>query len=452
MSAPSNQQHQQQRRRRRRRPLAGTSSIVTTAVVAYGAYRVADYFWNRTTENDNETVKGELSASWLPSWLLVNRGGTEQHQHALDPRTSLKLRRQRVFKCRNETLKAYKSCVPAMKKIIEASTNTTQETKELKLLRKGNTTNNDNNNNNDNKENTNQAQAQAQARQDDLWDTIQRQSLTRLLATTYASALLFLSLTVQIHWVGGQLFRHHLNAGTITTRSSTTTTHQAQCILMQTHEYFLKQGLPLLLEAIRRALSTTLDWKHTQFLSLSDIQTAFDSLQETLDYGAGTATTTTTTTTTTTKKKKKKKKYPRNWIRLVLPESSGTTTTTATTTSSNDDTTSMDELWDLAQSPAWQDAQAQVLQTTWKYLREEGWGTAFVSETTTNNNTTDVQQEQQEQRLPLAKLISQFKASCQQLYKIDDDDTNDKDHTTNSLTAKLQTLPTILELGDVSFQ
>jgi hypothetical protein len=188
----------------------------------------------------------------------------------------LKLRRQRVFKCRNETIKAYKSCLPTMKEIIETSTNTIQETKELKLLRKGNS----------DKENTNQAQAQA--RQDDLWDTIQRQSLTRLLATTYASALLFLSLTVQIHWVGGQMFRH-LNAGT-------TTTHQAQRILMQTHENFLKQGLPLLLEAIRRALSTTLDWKHTQFLSLSDIQTAFDSLQETLDYGAG-------TTTTTTKKK-----------------------------------------------------------------------------------------------------------------------------------------------------
>jgi hypothetical protein len=440
MSAPPNQQQE----RRRRRPLAGTGSIVTTAVVAYGAYRVANYFWNRTTENENdnenEKVKRELSASWLPSWLLVNRGGTaspsqqyqyqhqhqHQHQHQLDPRTSLKLRRQRVFKCRNETLKAYKSCLPAMKEIIEASTNTIQETKELKLLRKDN---------NDKQENTNQAEAQA--RQDDLWDTIQRQSLTRLLATTYASALLFLSLTVQIHWVGGQMFRH-LNAGTTTTTTTSSSTHQAQYILMQTHEYFLKQGLPLLLEAIRRALSTTLDWKHTQFLSLSDIQTAFGSLQETLDYGAGTTTTTTTTTTT-------KKKYPRNWIRLVLPESSSNNTTSST----NDDT-SMDELWDLAQSPAWQDAQAQVLQMTWTYLREEGWGMAFVSEPTAYNNTTEIQ-EQQQQRLPLAKLISQFKASCLQLYKIDDDD-NDKDHAMTSLTAKLQALPTILELGDVSFQ
>jgi hypothetical protein len=38
----------------------------------------------------------------------------------------------------------------------------------------------------------------------------------------------------------------------------------------------------------------------------------------------------------------------------------------------------MEKLWDLAQSPVWQDVQVQVcLQATWMYLREEGWGTAF---------------------------------------------------------------------------
>jgi hypothetical protein len=41
--------------------------------------------------------------------------------------------------------------------------------------------------------------------------------------TTYASALLFLSLMVQIHWVGGQMFRH-LNAGTTTSTSTTSST------------------------------------------------------------------------------------------------------------------------------------------------------------------------------------------------------------------------------------
>jgi hypothetical protein len=41
-----------------------------------------------------------------------------------------------VFKCRNETIKAYKSGLPAMKEIMEASTNTLKETKEVKLLRK----------------------------------------------------------------------------------------------------------------------------------------------------------------------------------------------------------------------------------------------------------------------------------------------------------------------------
>jgi hypothetical protein len=36
--------------------------------------------------------------------------------------------------------------------------------------------------------------------------------------------------------------------------------------------------------------------------------------------------------------------------------------------------------------------------------------------------------------------------------KDDDDKDHNKNHTMTSLTARLQTLPTILELGDVSFQ
>jgi hypothetical protein len=71
-----------------------------------------------------------------------------------------------------------------------------------------------------------------------------------ILTYIWRVAILLLSLTVQIHWVGGQMF-HHLNASTTTsTTTSSSTTHQAQHILMQTHEYFLKQGLPWLLEAI----------------------------------------------------------------------------------------------------------------------------------------------------------------------------------------------------------
>jgi hypothetical protein len=55
---------------------AETTVTAVTAVVAYyGAYRVSDYFWNRTTENENEKVKGKFSVSWLPSWVLVNMSG-----------------------------------------------------------------------------------------------------------------------------------------------------------------------------------------------------------------------------------------------------------------------------------------------------------------------------------------------------------------------------------------
>jgi hypothetical protein len=138
-----------------------------------------------------------------------------------------------------------------------------------------------------------------------------------------------------------------------------------------------------------------MDWKPTQFLSPQDIEEALQKVHQGLQYG-----------TTQTNKK-----YPRNWIRFVLPD---------------DDLD--DELWDIATSPVWEDAQVQVLKITMDTLREDGWKKSAFLELP---------------RQPLAKLIAPFQQACNVLGTNDD---------LSEYSSRLQGLPTVMELGDVSFQ
>ena len=89
-----------------------------------------------------------------------------------------------------------------------------------------------------------------------------------------------------------------------------------------------------------------------------------------------------------------------------------------------------DEFWDIATSPVWEDAQVHVLMTTMDLFRDKGWKMAAFSE-------SDKQQQ------PLAKLISPFRKASETI--------NAEDVLDQTLK-QFQTLPTVMELGDVSFQ
>lgn len=362
---------------KRRSTSSVIGTIATTAAVAYGAYRVVDWVVN----NDDE--EGNSSFAWVSSMFQVDeqrptglgreQGQQREQERKLNPRTTWKLRRQRVVKCRTETTKAYKSCWPSVRESIEAATNTSKETKDLKELRRRKA---------EEKEDTDQEQAE-------LWYLIQLKTLTGLITTAYASTLLFLSLTLQIHWVGGKMMKD--------TENIDTARHQQ--VLMKTHDYFLKQGLPLLLETVRRTVSLAVSWKPTHFLSQRDIEKEFEKIHQGIQYGSTVSTS---------------KKYPRNWARFLFPE--------------DDDLD--DEFWDIATSPVWEDAQVHVLMTTMDLFRDKGWKMAAFSE-------SDKQQQ------PLAKLISPFRKASETI--------NAEDVLDQTLK-QFQTLPTVMELGDVSFQ
>jgi hypothetical protein len=273
---------------------------------------------------------------------------------------------------------------------------------------------------------------QQQRQQELLWQQITEQTLTKLLTTAYAGTLLFLSLTIQIHWIGGNMFRESNNNEN--QQPSSAQHHQQQAaILTKSHEYFCQQGLPLLIDTIRRAVSTTIDWKATQLLTQQEIDIALQQIHQVLLYGTNNNNSPSTT---------KKKQYPRNWIRFLLPA----------------EEEYMDDLWDIASSPIWQDAQHQLLETVLRRLRdgddEDGWGTPFrimaaaaaAAEEEASSTTATTTTATAIVVLPLAKLVASFKQASKKLLSFDNN--NNKEE---SIPSCWQQLPTVLELGDVSF-
>ena len=329
----------QTNRHKPRRSLGRT--LVTTAIVSYGAYRLADWVLNNQNEDEEQSrQEGESNTPQTRS--------PRSYQENLDRRTLWKLRKQRIIKCREEAVKACRTCWPAIQESIEEATSVSSITKQLKDMR-----------------------ASQDGHSDDLWNQIYVQTITRYLSTAYAHTLVFLMSTLQIHYLGGKMFRKE-------------DINDEQSILVESHQYMLKQGLPLLVPIIRRTVGQLIaEWKSTTALSRTEFESILQKTQQRLENGNNA-------------------KHTRNWIRFVLPD------------------ITVDELWDIASSPVWDDAQHQVMEETIKL---------YLSQQPVNR----------EEGIPVAKHMAPIKKACKNI-SIDEN------------YKQWIALPTMLELGDISFQ
>ena len=124
---------------------------------------------------------------------------------------------------------------------------------------------------------------------------------------------------------------------------------------------------------------------------------------------------------------------------------------------------SMDEIWDIGNCPVWEDAQRQILEKIWyDVMRDEGWSKLFVQSTSNNCKEDEGRKEMEQCRQPMAKVMAQFKKSSSLLFEMDGDSVDETMTASStkrsreslegrSLAGRLQRLPTVLELGDVSF-
>ena len=459
----SRQREADRQRRRRQRAAAASSSsslttVVTTAAVAYGAYRLVNWAWNQyttatTAEDGYIQQQGERTRSTSAAAPAAVRTSSrsrsqQQQQH------QWRIRRQRMSRCRDEVTKAMEGFLPTLRSIVEERTSAKAETQAMKALRRR--TQPERSDDDDDGNDSRRQQEQ------ELWNAIQIKLITRMLATAYAHTILFLVLMVQVNLLGGKLWEEQTaTAAAAATQSDDSVasgrmgSYQAshQFVLQHTYDYFFEHGLLALITTVERAVTEVLLLApqrnaHDQWnvLDPASLNLSRDQFQELIEQiRAVVEDNVTTNTPSSSRYQHHRQRRPRSLFRFLMPPSAHFETNTAI-----DDALAasiLDETWDLMESPVMLDAQIDALQVTFHIMREQGWGTIFA-----NNNDADDDNERTTK--PLATVIPQLKHTSNSFYGTinrEQQQQQQQESTPNPYCVKMQILPSVLELADVSF-
>lgn len=201
------------RHRNQRKHSRSLTSMATTALAAYGAYKFTSWVWKKVTdESENHSAS-------------THRGQTQSY---------MRQRRQQIAKCRKEVITTTSSFLNTLKLRVDSLTDVSQETKLLKQIRSGQV---------------------EDVSQEDLWDTIKVRSITRMIATAYAHTILALVLNVQIHLLGGKIFRKKFEArgdeADFIEKEDDNKENYHQQVLVYTLEYFFDEGLNALVQDLQ---------------------------------------------------------------------------------------------------------------------------------------------------------------------------------------------------------
>merc|ERR1712238_40546 len=86
--------------------------------------------------------------------------------------------------------------------------------------------------------------------EEELWCEILVDTTTRMMVSSYAYALLLMSLTVQFHWLTSSQQNQQ--------QQQPKQENQAEAMLMRSHQYLLNEGIPLLVQTVRRSVEKVL--------------------------------------------------------------------------------------------------------------------------------------------------------------------------------------------------
>ena len=310
---------------------------------------LSQWFSSWLVSDETEREDGHPGTAVPPSFGVPHHQPRHKSSPPLDARTLHRLTQQSLRKCREELLKAYGTCWPSLQSVIEQSTDTSSRTHELKLLR------HKDKDKDKSQESPPQTQDEASSssstnrlrllrRQEELWKEIHVETLTRLVSTEYAATLLILSLTMQLHWIGGQVFQrkhssnyhHHryrhghgrADPAAAAAAAPSDPARWAQDVMMESHHYMTHQGIPLLIAAVRRAVLTSFsassnvqeEWTATTFVSKTQLETLLRQIDDRLERGQGSSRGTDVGGGGSSFSSNNASSYTRNWIRLVLPD------------------------------------------------------------------------------------------------------------------------------------
>eukprot|EP00977_Amphora_coffeiformis_P002980 scaffold569_cov165-Amphora_coffeaeformis.AAC.13 len=409
--------------RRRRRGVATTdvtavaTKVVTTAVVAYGAYRLVDWAYTSwwSTRDGDDAHRHHHTAT-------VGQHQSRSSTAALTARRR-RDRQKRLLRCQRECWQAWQALGSSttLSPVLTPATDTTAATNRIKALRAAAATTSHNNANNDDDE------------QSRLWHQVKIRSITRWIATAYAQSLLMLVLTVQTNLWGAQLWHEQQqqqqqqtsqNAtvpGSSAAPSGASTAEQRmqsyqqqhQAVLQQTFGYFFQMGLAALVECVTRATEQVLmDWNVTDkaYLHLSRVQImeAVDEIRTIVE--------------------ERQAKRKRTLWRFFVPPLTAASAGGATMEESE----ILAETWDWLESPLLQDALEDTLRVTFTYAAE-------VCFRTPNEDSSSTPQQQQ---YSLAQLLPKIKKNAARLHASQD----------NPLLERVHQLPSVQEIGNLCFR
>ena len=520
--------HYQRRRQRSHNPLQTATTVAAAAVAAYGTYRLAswawDSFWNNNTdeqtEQDDACVENSAGqrhhASQHSTPLRNGTGSSPTTKSAQRRRRHALVRQHRITRCRSETTAALSDFLPTLKQTIESSTDFSSETAELKKIRKargdrlrrrmeadmttggvvaGAETSDGKREETPGKDKKAEEEDHAERRREtELWETIKVRSLSRLLVTAHGHSLLLLVLSVQVHLLGGRLFREEEaeaeaeaehnntksggeveittgaaanNDGFSTTsslglhsrtgpkskssRSSSMPSYQAthRTVLTQTYGHFFASGLAELMQVVQEAVSQVFEKydvtdPDTMNLSDEEFNGAIDAVRSIVEESVGVGSA-----------------LRSALVRYIVQPEDNISTSEDNGTGDAIAAHILEETWDILESPTFAAAERDVLDLTYGMLREGGWGGIFPPTSSMADLKMDVPQSSQASSVhggssatsrPLAQIVTQLRRTTNTFYAgVDRGSETYEGQTPNVYLPAVDRLPTLLELGDVGF-
>jgi peroxin-3 len=411
------------RQRRNRNKSTPIVSAATKALAVYGAYKLASFAWNKFFQSDDDVNIGEDGEP---------RYHEQYHTHQRHTsKAIMKRRQQQLVKCKRETIATFDTFLNSFKTVIEAMTDFSKQTKLLKQMRSENVSDNSD---------TDAAQGADMASKQDLWNDIKIRSITRMISTAYGHSILVLLLTVQIHLLGGKIFRDQLEqelkggAGISLGSSTSTSTsisneEPEEChvegshhkeVLVQTLEYFFQHGLTNLVSDVQKVVECQLsDWKvmnendqSVGSVTLHEFEGGMESIREKLD---------TISYTQYICEFDGDDSLQSEEVRFIL-----------------------DETLDILESPVFAGAKNEVLFMTFDILRERGYGPLFRA---TQDNEAQ----------PLVTIVTKLKRICNSFYTSPDETSEDRwvERPMSSYPSiylfHFDRMNSVREVGDVSF-
>ena len=496
-------QAQQRRRQRPPNPLQTATTVATVAVAAYGTYRLASWAWNsfwNDEENDTEAEAGTSCVENSHRRRQASQHGTPLTHNTSKRRRRALMRQHRLHRCRSEVIAALADFLPTLRSAVERSTDFGNETEQLKSIRKakadrmmrrleadtkaaaaaeGAGADNAKDTNDEKGKEVNadddeeeEQHAKERRRETELWESIKVKSLSRLLVTTYCHSLLLLVLTVQVHLLGGRLFREEeaeaeevseapadgaaevniaANGEAMSTtsslglqsrtkskssRSSSMPSYQAthRAVLTQTYGQFFSSGLADLLAAVEEGVR--------EVFANYDV-TDPDSMNITADqFWAA------TTQVRAAIEGGRNEMLRSALAQYIVPSEDNFTDNVADPIAAH----ILEETWDVLESPTFAAAEREVLDVTFAMLIEGGWGGIFPPKRT---DIVPVGVPQAGSTRPLAQVVTQLRRTTNTFYACAGSDGGtgayEEGRPPNVYLPAVDRLSTLLELGDVGF-